>query len=107
MTRVRSLYSQLQPMRQMISKLKKDKDASKKVTALEKEMDTVLHKIQVTLMCLDIGLGGKLITRAWFHAISLVDVYQILVVASLNIWTLCKSELWCRWYCDTINTSIH
>ncbi|KAK2154661.1 hypothetical protein LSH36_261g02057 [Paralvinella palmiformis] len=46
MTRVRSLYSQLEPMRQMISKIKKDKDAGKKITALEKEMDSALHKIQ-------------------------------------------------------------
>ena len=31
----------------MISKIKKDKDAGKKITALEKEMDSALHKIQV------------------------------------------------------------
>ena len=51
MTRMRALYSQLDPMRQMVSKLKKEsKDAMKKIAALEKDMDGIIHKIQVWWM---------------------------------------------------------
>lgn len=48
MTRVRALLAQLQPMKQMIGQLKKDKDgAKKKIISLEKEMEIVMEKIQV------------------------------------------------------------
>ena len=48
MRKVRALNSQLDPMRQIISQLKKDKDsAKKKIGALEKEMQGVIEKLRV------------------------------------------------------------
>lgn len=48
MIKVKTLYDQLVPMKQMVSQLKKDKDgANKKIATLEKSMDETLNKIQV------------------------------------------------------------
>ena len=46
--RVRELFSQLAPMKQMSGTLKKDKDSTlKKIAGIEKEMEAVMTKIQV------------------------------------------------------------
>ena len=46
--RVRELFSQLEPMKQMGSQLKKDRDSTmKKIAGIEKEMSSVMEKIQV------------------------------------------------------------
>lgn len=49
MSKVSALHDQLEPMHALVGQLKKDKDsANKKINSLEKEMDGVLKKIQVT-----------------------------------------------------------
>merc|ERR1711976_809711 len=49
MVKVKALYDQLGPMKELVGQLKKDKDsANKKIGVLEKEMDGVLSKIQTT-----------------------------------------------------------
>ena len=49
LARIHGLYSQLEPMKQIIGQLKKEKDnAKKKHKALEKDMDEAIAKIQVS-----------------------------------------------------------
>lgn len=51
LARIRALYSQMEPMRAIISQLKKEKDTAKKrVKNLEKDMDDAITKIQVRSM---------------------------------------------------------
>ena len=48
LARIRSLYAQLEPMKAIISQLKKEKDsAKKKHKKLEADMDETIAKIQV------------------------------------------------------------
>lgn len=48
MTKVSALHDQLDPMHALVGQMKKDKDsANKKITSLEKEMNSVIKKIQV------------------------------------------------------------
>ncbi len=42
------MYDQLPPMRQLVQQLKKDKDgANKKISATQKEMDTLITRFKV------------------------------------------------------------
>ena len=46
--KIRPLFLQLEPMRQLAGQLKKDRDSAlNRVTVLEQEMDKVITKIQV------------------------------------------------------------
>ena len=48
MARIHGLYAQLEPMKEIIGQLKKDKDsAKKKHKALEKDLDEGITKVQV------------------------------------------------------------
>ena len=52
LARIYGLHAQLEPMREIISLLKKEKDSAKKRHKnLEKEMDECIAKIQVSFEC--------------------------------------------------------
>jgi len=51
--KMRPLFLQLEPMRQLAEQLKKDRDSAlNRVTSLEQEMDKVITKIQVLMQLL-------------------------------------------------------
>ena len=56
MMKIKTLYDQLMPMKEMVGQLKKDKDgAIKKIGSLEKDMDASLLRIQVRLKRASLG----------------------------------------------------
>ncbi len=55
---MRTLSAQLDPMRQLISQLKKEKDsANKKVVALEKLLEESFKKVQVSVIVIVTGIN--------------------------------------------------
>ena len=73
LARIRSLYAQLEPMKAIISQLKKEKDsAKKKHKKLEADMDETIAKIQVRsattrAMCLGTLCTQYFYTYIYWH----------------------------------------
>ena len=69
MMKIKALYDQLGPMKELVAQLKKDKDGAKKIAALEKDMDGVLNKIQVWEWRASVALMPVTSKYIWVHKV--------------------------------------